>query len=142
MQRRSVLFALALTVTTAIGLGCSFSNSSETLSDSISSPFGWSSDSSGSSGGDSAYRQDVGDYTVAFAEAGGDWEAFRQGVGRLAEQRGITNWEEDVFTCASIGLGLQRRGLDPDAASQFGQELFGSNDRSRSALIAGYASIP
>ena len=126
----------------ALSLGCSVSNSSETISDSISSPFDWSSSSSDSVAGDSAYRQDVSDYTVAFADQPEDWGAFRQGVTRLAEQHGITNWEEDTFTCASIGLGLQRRGLDARTAARFGEDLFGANTRSQNALLAGFASIP
>ena len=142
MSRHSIHLVPSIVLLAFVGLACSASNSSETLSDSISSPFQWSSDSSGSIGGDSAYRQDVGDYTIAFTEQPGDWEAFRQGVGRLAEQRGITNWEGDVFTCASIGLGLQRADLDAGDAGRFGENLFGANSRSRSALLAGYASIP
>lgn len=118
------------------------SNSSETLSDSISSPFDWSSGSSKSSGGDSAYRQDVSDYTVAFVRDGGDLDAFRTGLGRLAEQRGITNWEADSFTCASIGLGLQQARLDRAAALRFGQQLFADNPVSLEALDAGYTRIP
>ncbi len=141
MTRHSFLLVLSIAFLSFVGLACSASNSSETLSDSVSSPFEWSSDSSGSIG-DSAYRRDVSDYTIAFAEQRGDWAAFRQAVGYLAEQRGITNWEEDVYTCASIGLGLQRAYLDVDAAGRFGEDLFGANPRSRSALLAGYASIP
>jgi hypothetical protein len=141
MRRDPLLFVLAPFLL-ATGDGCSISNSSETISNSISSPFQWSSDSSGSLGDDSAYRQDVGDYTVAFAEAGGDLSGFREGLGRLALRHGITNWEEDAYTCASIGLGLQRVGLDEQAAARFGEDLFGANTRSRSALLAGHASIP
>lgn len=133
---------LVLVTSIALCWGCSFSDSSETLSDSISSPFDWSSSSSDSSGGDSAYRQDVSDYTLAFARRGGDVEAFRQGLGRLAERRGITNWEEDAFTCASIGLGLQRAQIDVASAERFGVDLFGANLRSQRHLLAGYASIP
>ncbi len=133
---------LTLVPSIALLFGCSFSDSSETLSNSISSPFDWSSSSSDSSGGDSAYRQDVSDYTIAFTRQAGDLDAFRQGLGRLAERRGITNWEEDSFTCASIGLGLQRAQLELAAAERFGVDLFGANLRSRRGLLAGYASIP
>ena len=134
---------LVLVSSLALGLACTSSDSSNTLSDSISSPFHWSSGSStSSSGGGSAYRQDVSDYTVAFARQGGDLDALRQGVGRLAERRGITDWESDPFTCASIGLGLQRAHFDRAAAEHFAAELFGPNRESRYALLAGYASTP
>ena len=138
MQRHWLVLVLLI----ALAFGCSFSDSSETLSESISSPFDWSSSSSDSSGGDSAYRQDVSDYTIAFTRQGGDLDAFRQGLGQLAERRGITNWEEDSFTCASIGLGLQGAQLELAAADRFGADLFGANLRSRRDLLAGYASIP
>ncbi len=133
---------LVLGPSIALLFGCSFSDSSETLSDSISSPFNWSSSSSDSSKEDSAYRQDVSDYTIAFTRQRGDLDAFRHGLGQLAERRGITNWEEDSFTCASIGLGLQRAQLELAAAERFGVDLFGANLRSRRGLLAGYASIP
>ncbi len=133
---------LILVPSIALVFGCSFSDSSETLSHSISSPFDWSSSSSDSSAGDSAYRQDVSDYTIAFTWQGGDLDALRQGLGQLAEHRGITNWEADPFTCASIGLGLQHAQLDLTAAERFGADLFGANLRSQRDLLAGYASIP
>ena len=132
---------LVLGSSIAFALACTSSDSSNTLSDSISSPFQWSSGSStSSSGGGSAYRQDVSDYTIAFAQQGGDLDALRQGVGRLAERRGITNWEADPLTCASIGLGLQRAHFDRAAAELFAADLFGPNRESRQALLAGYAS--
>ncbi len=125
---------------------CSISNSSETLSNSISSPFEWSSDSSDSSSdssaGDSAYRQDVSDYTVAFATGDGDLDAFRSGLRLLSERRGVTNWEEDGLTLASIGQGLNEAGWKPDAMRAFAQELLGANAPGLEALQAGYASIP
>jgi hypothetical protein len=133
----------AIVATVLLGSGCSISNSSETLSDSLSSPFDWSSDSSdSSSGGDSAYRQDVSDYTVAFARNGGNLDAFRMGVRQLAEHRGIANWEDDATTCASIGLGLRLAELDLAAAEHFGEDLLGANERGQGFLRAGYASIP
>ena len=139
----SRLFRFALMATLLAGLaGCSISNSSETLGDSISSPFKWSSNSSdSSSGGDTAYRQDVSDYTVAFVRDGGNLDAFRTGVGRLAAQRGITDWEADTFTCASIGSGLQQARLDHHQALQFGQQLFAGHPESLAALDAGFSRI-
>ncbi len=137
-----VLIALVVVLTMLTGSGCSFSNSSETLSDSISSPFELSSDSSDSDAGASAYRQDVSDYTVAFALEGGNLDAFRSDVRLLAERNGISNWEEDAFTCASIGLGLRLAQLDSAAARSFGQELLGGNERGLRFLRSGYATTP
>ena len=61
---------------------------------------------------------------------------------QLAERNGITNWEDDAFTCASIGLGLRLAALDPAAARSFGQDLLGPNERGQHFLHAGYASTP
>lgn len=142
MQREFLTF-VCLAVLLGSGVACSFSKSSETIGDSISSPFDWSSDSSNSSGGgDSAYRQDVSDYTVAFVRSGGDIDSFRSGLRRIAERRGITDWEGDELTCASIGLGLQRANFDEAAAFEFGRALFGADTPGLDDLGVGYASIP
>ena len=136
-------FAVVVCLAALIGFGCSISNSSDTLSNSISSPFEWSSDSSDSSSdAASAYRQDVSDYTVAFARNGGDLDAFRSGVRSLAESRGVTNWEADVLTCASIGLGLRHAELGELEAMAFGRELLGEDAPGLVALRGGYESIP
>jgi hypothetical protein len=149
-----LFFSLLVPVLLATG-GCSASNSSETLSDSISSPFDWSSGSSDSSSdAASAYRQDVSDYTVAFArssaaDAGagvagvaGAMDAFRGGLRDLAEKRGVSNWEADDLTLASVGLGLQRAGMSDSEALAFGEQLLGRDATGLRALRAGYASIP
>ena len=143
-MERSLVAVVYLTavVGSALVLGaCSASNSSETLSDSLSSPFKWSSGSSDSSSdGGSAYRQDVSDYTVAFTRGGGDLDSFRSGLRRHAEARGISDWEDDTLTCASIGLGLRRAGLSRSDALAFGQRLLGGNAQALEALRAGYVS--
>lgn len=122
--------------------GCSISKSSETISDSISSPFKWSSDSSGSDEKETAYQRDVSHYAASFVRDGGDLDAFRAGVRQLAEARGITNWESDAATCESIGRGLQVARLDPAEMEGFADALLGDHPRSVAALRAGYASIP
>jgi hypothetical protein len=142
VMKRNLVGVAVAAILLAGTTSCSISNSSETLSDSMSSPFDWSSSSSDSSMGDSAYRQDVSDYTVAFTRDARDYDAFRTGLRQLAETHGITNWEEDAFTCASVGLGLQRADLDRADALHFGEDLLGGNAAARRELEAGYASIP
>ena len=96
-----VLLASALTLS-----GCSFSESSGSISNSVSSPF---KSSSRSSGGDedkkkdkqseeTTYQNDVRDYTVAYLGSAGSaasagTESFFQGLGRVAARHGVTNWE-------------------------------------------------
>jgi hypothetical protein len=124
-------------------LSCAASESAQSISDSVSSPFEWASNSmSSSSGGDTAYQQDVSEFTLAFATTGGDLEGFRMGIRTLAEQRGITSWEADPSTCASIGHGVRRADYDRLAALDFGEELFGQNAGALAAYQSGYAAIP
>ena len=94
-------------------LACSFSYSSKSLSDSSKS----SSDSSSSSSRSSSpnteaeYRNDVSDYTEAYVVSGGSDGAFLNGIGGLAETRGITDWESDENTWTGIGSGLGRTAI-------------------------------
>ena len=142
--------AAVLTTAVVLAFGCSFSNSSETISDSISSPFEWSSDSSDSSSESSSdaatsYRQDVSDYTVAYAKNGAqngdDLEAFRAGVRALAETRGIVDWEADALTCAGIGRGLRDAEMTETDAFDFGRRLLGDGSVGFEAFRAGYARL-
>ncbi len=136
-----VLFASALVAAT----GCSISTSLETISDSISSPF--ESISNSSSGESVAYREDVSDYTVAYVRSGGDLDAYRLGLTALANERGVSNWEEDAFTCGSIGLGLQRADFDEAelrtfASNLFGPDVFGPDAEKLRRVRAGYNLTP
>lgn len=162
MIRQSISLSAAVALTGLLaGPGCSISASSESISNSISSPFEWSKSSSdSSSGGDAgssggsdshepevtpepeqsrdAYSRDVTELAAAFGSSGGDIDAFRSGISQLAAERGVTNWEVDPLTCESIGRGLRQAGADPQEFGSFAYELFGSDDAKRSALQAGY----
>src|SRR5262245_48468115 len=70
--------------------GCSFSDSSASLSESIEGSSRSSSSSSPSSN-DSAYRDDVRDYTVAYVRADSDRESFLRGVSQIAKRHGISS---------------------------------------------------
>src|SRR5262245_44633248 len=69
----------------SLSAGCSISKSSETISDSLTSPFRWSSDSSPDGGDHFAYSRDLSDYAASFAKSGGDLDAFRTAVRLRAE---------------------------------------------------------
>jgi hypothetical protein len=129
------LAALGLTLILAGPTGCSLSASSKSISDTASSPFEWSSDSSGDS---VAYQQDVRDYTYAYVRSGGDRSAFQRGIGNLAEQRGVSNWEEDESTCAGIGAGLRKAALDEDQARDFARDLLGDGSGRLRDVQRGY----
>ena len=129
---RVILIALAVAP-----LACAASNSSDSLSTSVSSPF----KSSSSSWDAVAYREDVREVTHAYVRSGGELPAFQRSVGDLAEQRGITNWEEDELTCASIGEGLRQAELEAGEAREFAARLFGSGAEQIQYVQLGYATV-
>ncbi len=141
--------ALVLLVTAAALSGCSFAKSSESISDSISSPSKSSSDSSG--GGDdsgkpetpqdaASYEADVAQLAGTYAKAGGDIGAFRSAVSKLATQRGITNWETDPTTCQAIGRGVGTAGMGGEAFQKFSKDLFADDVTKANELQKGYDS--
>jgi hypothetical protein len=147
------LFLGIVVLLIAGGTGCSISQSLGSLSDSVStssksvsgsseSSSDSSESSSDSSAEDAAYRRDVSDYAYSFARNGGSLDAFQRGIAGLAEARGISNWEENPETCASIGLGFNRAGAGRDRLQQLGDDLFAENAAARSELQRGYDSLP
>jgi hypothetical protein len=124
----------------SIAPGCSISNISGSISTSISSPFEWSSSSLG--GDDSAYQQEIRDYTVAHARSGDDLVAFRRDIGSLAGERGITDWESDRATVAAIGEGLDAAGFDSAEARRFASRLFPDDEARIEVALLGYAGTP
>jgi hypothetical protein len=121
MTVRLLVVALAL-----CPLGCSFYYSSESSAKSITSPSRSSASSSDSSDDDDqkkeAYRDDVRDFTAAWAGSHGDLapsdlDAFEAGLDTVARRHGVTDWEADDATYAAIGAGLRRaRVSDADVA--------------------------
>lgn len=148
-----VLVSLALAV--ASGTACSISQSSQSFSDSSQS-FSDSSrsgsesvshssrSSSGSSSPDSPqarrYEQDVADYTEAYIASGGSDGAFLRGVGDIAEERGISDWEAEEVTWMGIGRGLARVQVS-EMQLQVYKHSWSAGDAARVAGIEkGYAS--
>lgn len=104
--------------------GCAISNSVQSISNSVSSPFEWSSSSSGG-GGTAMYREDVERLTLARVRAGGDVQALRGGIADLAREQGITDWAADAPTLEGIAAGLRAAGLDEAARRDFTARLVG-----------------
>lgn len=88
--------------------GCSFSASSKSSSDIVSSPFTSSSDSSSP---ENAYREEVADFTGSYLKSGGDMTKLDQQIGAIAEKRGISDWENNQATYIGIGKGMRAAGL-------------------------------
>jgi hypothetical protein len=140
-----VVFVLFFAAST---LACgALSKSSESISDSISSP---SKSSSESSGGDddsgepeapqdkASYEADVAQLAATFAAVGGDIGALRSAVSELAVKRGITNWEADSATRQAIGRGVGDGGMEEAQFADFSKDLFGDDLTKQSDLRKGY----
>ena len=138
-RSRSVVRALQIAGAAGCALamiGCSISDS---ISDSISSPFKWSSDSSKSSSGDKeSYQGDVRDYTEAYVRSSDDIQGFRKGLATVAEKYGISNWEADTVTYRGIGQGLAKAKVKQAQLEVYKTNLAGGNPENGAAMQKGY----
>ena len=114
MSMRIIVVALALAP-----LGCSFYYSSESSGKTLTSPSRSSASSSPSEEKKDAYRDDVRDFTAAYAEREGDVDGFANGLSEVARRHGVTDWEADEATYAAIGAGLQRARVSDAAYARF-----------------------
>jgi hypothetical protein len=133
---RRPAFALLLAASLAAA-GCSISSSSESLSKSVSSPFQWSSGSSGEAD-DSAYQDEVRSFAAGFAHSGSDADAFRRGIASIAERRGIHDWEGDDPTCRAIGAGLEQAELGESRAEALAGDLLSGRADRVEVVMRGY----
>ena len=135
---RSVALPIALIALQAAS-GCSFSASSESISNSISSPFRSSSASSASDA--SRYRQEVADYAQAFvAGGGGDALSFQRGLATLAEKRGISDWQANPDTWTNLGVGLGRTKISDAAFTGYVESWAGDDATRRDLMRQGFKS--
>ncbi len=85
--------------------------------ESISGSFKTLSRSSGSGGKEAApnqaYRRDVRAYAAHFARTGGTSQDFLRGIGTVAAEHGISDWESLPDTQQAIGEGLRDAGIQP-----------------------------
>ncbi|MBI1815392.1 MAG: putative lipoprotein [Deltaproteobacteria bacterium] len=135
MSRTPILITLLMITP----LACSFSDSSNSLSQSISSPI-TSSSSSSPGGAERSYQVDVRDYTQAFVTSGGDVRNFQSDLGQLAKKHGVTNWEENMSTYVGIGEGLGKAKVNPSQLKAYQRNLGGSDQRKMDAIQQGYDS--
>lgn len=116
--------------------GCSISDS---ISDSISSPFKWSSDSSRSSRDNKeSYQGDVRDYTEAYVRSNDNVRGFRNGLASIAEKHGISNWEADTATYRGIGQGLGKAKVKQAQLEVYKSNLAGGDATYAAAMQKGY----
>jgi hypothetical protein len=142
MSSRAVVSLLAVLIVVPLA-GCSISASSWSLSKSSRSSSHSSDSSSSSSPGaaERAYQEDVTDYTRAYAKSGGgDFRAFQSDLARLAEEHGITNWEENPATYTAIGEGLGSADVSDAALMAYKRNLSGGDEKKADAIQKGYDS--
>ena len=134
------LFAAGVSASVLMTSGCLMSGS---ISDSVSSPFKWSSDSSQSSSDekDEAYNGDVRDYTETYVRSSSDVEAFKKGLSSLAARHGISNWEADQATYTGIGEGLGKARVKDVRYETFKTNLSGGDVVKATAIQRGYDKI-
>lgn len=114
-------------------LGCSTTSS---ISDSVSSPFKWSSDSSSSSSGEQkeSYQHDIRTYTAAYVSSNSDVAGLTRGLASIAHQQGITNWEADRSTYLAVGEGLAKAEV-PEARVEVYQTTLSRGDAAKADAI-------
>ena len=125
--------------------GCSISASSVSswsLSKSARSSSRSSDSSSSSSPGaaEEAYREDVSDYTRAYVKSGGDFRSFQSDLARIAEEHGITNWEENLLTYTAIGEGLGSAKVSDAELMAYKRNLSRGDPKKADAIQKGYDS--
>jgi len=133
--------AAVLSLILVLPQGCSFSASSKGSSNSSESSSDSSASSSRSSSPESAetqYKSDVREYTAAYMKTGGQFDAFRRGIGDLARKHNITNWEESTVTYEGIGEGLGEAGASQVQLKAYMDGLAGQDEAKRTAMQKGY----
>lgn len=139
MTRRAQSVVPMLLLLAAVA-GCSFSDSSASISKSISSPFASSSGSS--PGGTEAYQNDVADYTYAHVISSNQFDTFWKGVANVAERHGITNWEAENATYVGIGQGIRRAKLSEAQLEVIAKNLSGGDAKKIKLIQEGYDTEP
>lgn len=150
---RRLLVAVAIISLCAASACSSFRSSSSPSrwssesSKSSSSPSRWSSRSSDGGSEDaapepeeSAYFEDVRDYTAASVSSGGTPDDLARGIGPLAQSHHVLDWEADPTTLRAVGAGLANGGVSPGDLDNYKARLAGQ-DLTRTKLIEeGYES--
>jgi hypothetical protein len=80
----------------------------------------------------------VREYTAAYVKTGGQFDAFRRGLGDLAKKHGITNWEDSTVTYEGIGEGLGSARASEIQLKAYLDGLAGPEESKRAAMKKGY----
>lgn len=124
---------------------CSFSYSSESSSDSSGSVSDLASSPSSisSSKNTKKYESDVVDYTYAYLKSSStptDYASFQKGLGDIAKERGITDWESDPHTYQGIGKALKKANITGVGYETFKKNFANGNADKMESIQDGYDS--
>ena len=70
--------------------------------------------------------------------SGGDVPSFHRKLGEIAEDNGITDWEQDQATYVGIGRGLKKAGIKGARLDDLKGRLAGPNPKSSGWIQSGY----
>jgi len=131
------LVVLGVLFASSVGCG-SFRASSDSVSNVVSSPFKWSSNSSSP---DDDSSTDVSNATESWALASTDVAALQRDVTRIAASYGVTDWRSDPITFQAIGKGLRRAGIAPPRYESIKAELAAGEPRAAAWIQNGYDAV-
>lgn len=134
--------SVAILILPLVVSGCSFSHSSESISDSVGSLSDSSSDSS-ESNKEKKYENEVSDYTMAYVKSthtSADYNSYLKGLSDIAAKIGINDWEKEPKTYIAIGKGLKKAGLEGVAYETYKKNLAGSDPGKMQNIQKGYDS--
>lgn len=136
MHSKPALFFVFLAI--SLAQGCSFSHSSDSSANSSKSS-GSSSSTSPSSEDTETYQLQVINYTVAYySTAEFEHFAFTRGISEIANENGVTDWEDDKITLIAIGRGLKSSNINSHLYETYKKSLAGSKASRMQWIQKGY----
>lgn len=139
------LLSTNLLALTLILQACSFSHSSESSSESSGSlsDLASSPSSLSSSHNSEKFESDVEDYTFAYLKSSSeitDYAGFQKGLSKIAEERGVNDWENEPQTYRAIGKALKKAQIDGVGYETFKKNFANGNRDNMEAIQDGYDS--
>lgn len=106
----------------------SFSDSSASISDVVSSPV---TSLSRSSSPEIGYREDVRDYVAGQVRSGAAPAAILAGLAEAAKRHGVSDYESNQSTYRGIGAGLKKAGHNQTGVDTFAAAVAKTPEQSR-----------
>lgn len=120
--------------------GCSISWSISESSESLGSSSESSSPKDGVGKAKIPYRDDIANMTLSVVGSNFTSASYMAALGRIAGQRGISDWASEKATYYGIGQGLKKAGVAKEAIGRqaFLTGVLGSRSEARSWIENGY----